>query len=76
VPLNVPRKVTLQVTRPPLPPPEQLVTLELLVKVALIATLASLEANVSVPLLMVNVPGGFATGVPPDNVPPELAKPA
>ena len=75
VPLKVPVKVKLQVTWPPLPPPEQLSTAELFDKVALIAVLPSVEKNVRVPPAIVNVPGGFATSVPPAKVPPELVKP-
>src|SRR5216684_691485 len=74
-PLKVPVKVKLQVTWPPLPPPEQLSTAELFDNVALIAVLPSVERNVRVPPAIVNVPGGLATSVPPAKVPPELVKP-
>ena len=75
VPLKVPVKVKLQVTWPPLPPPEQCSTVELLAKVALIAIVSSADRNVRVPPAIVKVPGGFATLVPPDNEPPELVRP-
>jgi len=35
----------------------------------------SVDRNVRVPPAIVNVPGGFATLLPPDNEPPELVKP-
>jgi hypothetical protein len=75
VPLKVAVKVKLQVTWPPLPPPEHVSTTELFEKVASIAVVPSFVRNVKVPLAIVNVPGGFATLVPPDNEPPALVKP-
>ncbi len=59
----------------PLPPPEHLSTVELLEKLASIAVVPSVDRNVRVPPAIVNVPGGFATLLPPDNEPPELVKP-
>ena len=74
VPLNVPVKVKLQVTWPPLPPPEQLSTVELVVNVALTAVLPSVVRKLKVLPEMVRVPGGFATGLPPAREPPEFVK--
>ena len=61
MPLKVPVKVKLQVTWPPLPPPEQLSTVELFKTVALIVVVPSVDRNVRVPPAIVSVPGGFAT---------------
>ena len=69
------REGKIQVTLPPLPPPEQLSTVELLENVVWIAVLPSVDRNVRVPPAMVKMPGGFAALVPPDNEPPEFVKP-
>ena len=75
VPLKLPLKVKAQVTWPPLPPPEQLSTVELLEKLASIPVVPSVDRNVRVPPAIVSVPGGSATLLPPDKEPPELVKP-
>ena len=75
VPLKVPMKVKLQVTWPPRPPPEQLFTVELSEKVALIAVVPSVDRNLRALPAIVSVPDGFATLLPADNEPPEFVKP-
>jgi hypothetical protein len=62
VPRNEPWNVYTQVTPEPLP--VQLSTRELLVKVALIAILKSVDRNVRVEPLMLRVPGGLVTVLP------------
>jgi len=63
VPLKDPVNVYTQVT-PLIPPPLQLSTRELVVKVALIAILPSVERKVRVEPLMFRVPGGLLTVLP------------